>query len=123
MFKKILAISALFATISFAFTGEEAQNPKIAVQEVIQLFKTQIKTPIIKTIIKIPYNINYSVYLKNKSYFVSEYKIRIIYKTAKMNSFYTDEKDYIIRMIVNPEKDKVIKEEIYSLTKEKINNN
>ena len=110
----------LLAGFLYGFSGEDAQNTKTAVQEVIKVFKTQIKAPVVKTIIKIPYNINYSITINNKNYFVSEYKIKIIFKTAATNSLYSSEKNYIIRFIVDADKDVVVKEEIYTLTDEKI---
>lgn len=120
MFKKILIGLLICAGNLFALTGKDAQNAKIAVQEVIKVFKNQIKEPIIKSFIRIPYNINYSINIKNKNYFISEYKIRIIFKTTQTKRLYTDEKDYIIRFIVNADKNKVVKEEIYTLTNETI---
>jgi len=120
MIKKLL-ITGLFLTgFLYAFSGEDAQNTKTAVQEVIKTFKAQVRMPVVKTIIKIPYNINYSITINHKNYFVSEYKIKIIFKTVATKSLYSSEKNYIIRFIVDADRDIVVKEEIYTLTNEKV---
>jgi len=109
--------SFLFANTVKSFTLKQVENPKNAVNEVLKVFKEQIRAPITKLIIKIPYNINYSETLNNKVYYIVEYKVNIIYKIVG-EKLVTNEKDYIIRFIVNVSTQKTDKEEIYSLTKE-----
>jgi hypothetical protein len=102
-------------------SGNDAEQPKIAVEEVLKTFRKQMKIPLSKVFIKIPYNINYNIKIKNNLYYVTEYKIRIIFKTIK-NSFATNEKKYIIRFLIDRDKNRVVKEEIYTITDEKYYN-
>jgi hypothetical protein len=123
IFSFMLAGSVLSAaSIKQVFlSGNDAEQPKIAVEEVLKTFRKQMKIPLSKVFIKIPYNIDYNIKTKNKLYYVTEYKIRIIFKTVK-NSFATNEKKYIIRFLIDRDKNRVVKEEIYTITDEKYYN-
>jgi len=116
---KIALLTLFLSSFLLALSGEDVQKPQVAVKKVLSVFKESVRGPVTKMNVKIPYNVNYSVTKGSKSYYVSEYKVRILFKTDKTQGLYTDEKDYIVRFIVDANADKVVDEEIYSLIEEK----
>ena len=123
--KKVIALIVLVFGFLYAndtrvktLTLDEAQQPKTAVAEVLKIFKNQVSSPVSKMTVKIPYNINYSIVIGKKKYYVIEYEIKIIFKNVRENAFAVNEKKYIIRFIIDSGTDLLSKEEVYSLTKE-----
>ena len=118
MVKKII-LSICIVTLSLATSKiQDIQNPKTAVKEVLRLFKTQMNGVVTKTTIQIPYNITYNILNDKQKYFVSEFQIKILYKTIK-SGLNVSEKNYIIRFLYN-NKNKNIQQETYSLVKESV---
>ena len=114
---RIIYIMLLMVSFAFSSTNQENEikNPKVAVKEVLKVFKTQINLLVTKSSIQIPYNITYNIYNNNQKYLVSEFQIRVIYKTVK-SGLDVSQKNYIIRLMLNKKTDKITKE-IYSLSK------
>jgi hypothetical protein len=114
---RIIYIMLLMVSFAFSSTNQENEikNPKVAVKEVLKVFKTQINLLVTKSSIQIPYNITYNIYNNNQKYLVSEFQIRVIYKTVK-SGLDVSQKNYIIRLMLNKKTDKIT-EEIYSLSK------